>query len=931
MEEQIKPKPIIGAEDSGNAKNMPEDQQISLKEAIQSEYLKCAADPIYFMKMYVYIQTSKGRQLFSLYKFQEKTLFLINKYDRNIILKSRQLGITTLCAGYILWMMIFKKDQSIVAIAPTQDKAINLVNKVRFAYEELPSWLKVESLEANKTSITLKNGSKIKAASGASDSARGLTGNVLVIDEAAFIANSEELWGSAQQILATGGKAIVLSTPNGIGNWFHKMWTEAEMNENNFIPIRLKWDIHPERDQKWRDEQDKELGIKMAKQECFDGDTRIYTDLGFEKIKNIKVGDKVLTHTGNFKKVTKVMSHTSEDLYRINSSMNKTKRYVTQNHPFWKDGEWLEIKKINDGEMLPSFIKFNNDDYIKSIEVFDCVKPIFFKLIKEEDNVYINDRKHKSRFPSKIDLDYDFGYILGLFLAEGYRTDNRITYCFNYKTEINDWPVDIANIFRDKYKIDKYQIRCSKYDNGGQISFCSQIMSLLLKKFYEGEYSYDKKLSKYAYSNMNTHLAKGIIDGVFKGDGCLLSKYRKSHSTVSEDLHYDILYLFKYLNIDGISSTSIVKNTSIFKEKEYNSKKAYIIYVNNSIKIEADNRNLSNVIEKRQESSRKNCEFKKDDILYSKLNKKDCEEIKTVYNIEVEDDHTYVTEHFIVHNCDADFLQSGDGYFEIEDLDYYRARLVDPIDMLWENKDYWIFEHPLPSKNYMVIVDTSRGDGKDYSTIQVLDVFSGNQVAEYRGNMDTKMLSKRSIEVSLHYNNALLIIENTGIGHSTISDVVEIGYNNIFYSPKGDTTDVAQYTQRYYQNDLSRMTAGFTTSTKTRPLILHTMRQYIKDHLIQIRSRRTFSEMTTFIWSNNKPQAQNGYNDDLVMMYAIGLYLRDSAIEFSSQGLEMQKTLLSNFKRNTDFQKVMTSTTNKQDPFKMNIGGKMEDITWLIR
>jgi hypothetical protein len=84
----------------------------SIKEIIRDEYLKSAADPIYFLKKFVYIQTSEGRMLFTPYLFQEKLLFLLNKHDRTLILKSRQLGITTLTAAYALWLMIFKKDPS---------------------------------------------------------------------------------------------------------------------------------------------------------------------------------------------------------------------------------------------------------------------------------------------------------------------------------------------------------------------------------------------------------------------------------------------------------------------------------------------------------------------------------------------------------------------------------------------------------------------------------------------------------------------------------------------------------------------------------------------------------------------------------------------------------------------------------------------------
>ena len=127
-------------------------------------------------------------------------------------------------------------------------------------YDSLPSWLKIPADENNKLSLRLNNGSIIKATSASSDAGRSEAVSLLLIDEAAFIDNIGEIWASAQQTLATGGGAIVLSTPYGTGNWFHKTWVSAEENQNDFLPIRLPWNVHPERDQEWRNRQDELLG-----------------------------------------------------------------------------------------------------------------------------------------------------------------------------------------------------------------------------------------------------------------------------------------------------------------------------------------------------------------------------------------------------------------------------------------------------------------------------------------------------------------------------------------------------------------------------------------------------------------------------------------------------------------------------------------------
>ena len=243
--------------------------QKTLKDVIKEEYKKCLVDPIYFMKKYVKIQHPiRGTVNFDLYEFQEKTLTDLVEHDFNIILKSRQMGISTLTAAYSLWLMVFHKDKNVLCISINQETSKEIVTRVRFANDNLPSWLKVKEQEDNRLSLRLTNGSQIKAVSSAGTSGRSSALSLLIIDEAAFIDNIAEIWLSAQYTLSTGGRAIMLSTPNGVGNFFHQTWIKAEAKENEFNTIRLPWNLHPERDQTWRDKQTELSGVKGAAQEC---------------------------------------------------------------------------------------------------------------------------------------------------------------------------------------------------------------------------------------------------------------------------------------------------------------------------------------------------------------------------------------------------------------------------------------------------------------------------------------------------------------------------------------------------------------------------------------------------------------------------------------------------------------------------------------
>jgi len=245
-------------------------KQISLKDIVKQETARSASDPVHFMKKYCNIQHPvRGRIKFNLYPFQENVLTDFANHPLNIILKSRQLGISTLCAAFALWQMLFRKDFNVLVIATTQETAKNLVTKVRVMYDDLPSWLKsgITSDENNKLSLKLSNGSQIRAVSSNENSARSIAASLLILDEFAFIHSDNEIYTAAQQTIATGGNLIVLSTPNGTGNLFYKLWQEAE-EKGTMNTIRLRWDVHPDRDQKWRDKQTSLLGEKAAAQEC---------------------------------------------------------------------------------------------------------------------------------------------------------------------------------------------------------------------------------------------------------------------------------------------------------------------------------------------------------------------------------------------------------------------------------------------------------------------------------------------------------------------------------------------------------------------------------------------------------------------------------------------------------------------------------------
>lgn len=222
---------------------------MATKQSIRNEIIRCGQDPNYFIKKYVKIvHPVRGLIPFSMFDYQEELVrnYIGNRF--NIILKARQLGISEVTAAYAAWMMLFRRDKKILVMATKAETAKNIISKVETALKRLPQWLMLAEITTdNKLSIELSNGSKIKAITTSDDAGRSEALSLLIIDEAAFVKNLDDLWTGLFPTVSAGGRIIVLSTPNGVGNKFHSLYVDAEKNLNDFCSTKLMWWLHPER------------------------------------------------------------------------------------------------------------------------------------------------------------------------------------------------------------------------------------------------------------------------------------------------------------------------------------------------------------------------------------------------------------------------------------------------------------------------------------------------------------------------------------------------------------------------------------------------------------------------------------------------------------------------------------------------------------
>lgn len=242
---------------------------ITQKQRQVKEIIKCGKNPEYFFNKYVKIQHPiKGAIPFKTYNFQDDCVEAFEKHRFNIILKSRQLGLSTITAGYAAWLAIFHKDKNILVIATKLSVAQNFIRKVKFVIQSMPKWLLLPDIvNNNKQALEFSNGSTVKAIPTSEDAGRSEALTLLIVDEAAFVRNFDTLWTGLYPTLSTGGRAIVLSTPNGVGGQYYDLWKQAEDGENIFNSIKLPWDVHPDRGEQWFVEETKNMSKKQIAQE----------------------------------------------------------------------------------------------------------------------------------------------------------------------------------------------------------------------------------------------------------------------------------------------------------------------------------------------------------------------------------------------------------------------------------------------------------------------------------------------------------------------------------------------------------------------------------------------------------------------------------------------------------------------------------------
>jgi hypothetical protein len=287
----------------------------------------------------------------------------------------------------------------------------------------------------------------------------------------------------------------------------------------------------------------------------------------------------------------------------------------------------------------------------------------------------------------------------------------------------------------------------------------------------------------------------------------------------------------------------------------------------------------------------------------------------------------------IAQELECNFNTSGETVIDPDCMEYLLSTVREPKYRTGFDRNFWIFEEFDPTCNYLLVADVSRGDGADYSTFHIIKLETLEVIGEYQGKPTLDMFANMLNSVGREFGDCMLVVENNNIGYSVLDKLInDFQYPSVYHSIKS----THEYIEQHQAEVMDSAVPGFTTSMKTRPLIIAKLEEFIRNKLITVYSSRTTNEMKTFIWRNGKPQAMKGYNDDLIMALAIGCWVRDTALQVNARDLNYQKAFVGAIYTSRT---ILNTQIKGQEGYKKNeIFDKMseadkmyEQYKWIIK
>ena len=413
------------------------------------DFIKCC-DPdtgyLYFMDNFFMIQhPTKGSMVYHPYGYQKRLINTYHNYRFSISLMPRQSGKSTSAAGYLLWYAMFVPDSTILIAAHKYTGAQEIMQRVRYAYENCPDYIKAGATTYNKGNLDFENGSRIVSATTTENTGRGMSITLLYLDEFAFVRPSiaREFWTAITPTLSTGGKAIITSTPNSDEDQFAFIWKGAnktedefgnttELGVNGFKSYRASWDEQPGRDQKWADEMTAQLG-----------EDRFRREIGCEFI----IADETLINPNTLIDLQGIEPISRMGQVRWYQKPKKGNIYTVALDPSigtGNDPAAIQIFEANTVTQVGEW-KHNKTDIPTQIKLMAQIIKYIVECTTEPNNVYYSVENNSIGEAALVSLnEYGENNILGTFISEpgkkrkGFNTTqkSKLTACAKFKTLI---------------------------------------------------------------------------------------------------------------------------------------------------------------------------------------------------------------------------------------------------------------------------------------------------------------------------------------------------------------------------------------------------------------------------------------------------------------------------------------------------------------
>ena len=412
------------------------------------DFVKCC-DPntgyLYFMDNFFYIQhPTKGSMLYHPWPYQEKLIETYHKYRYSISLMPRQSGKSTSAAGYLLWYAMFVPDSTILIAAHKYTGAQEIMQRIRYAYEACPDHIKAGVTTYNKGSLDFENGSRIVSATTTENTGRGMSISLLYLDEFAFVRPSiaTEFWTAITPTLATGGKAIITSTPNSDEDQFALIWKQANKTEdefgnttevgvNGFRAYRAYYTEQPGRDEAWAEQMKAQLG-----------EDRFRREIGCEFI----IADETLIAPTTLIDLEGIEPISRMGQVRWYDTPKKGNIYVVALDPSIGTGgdpAAIQVFEANTTKQIGEW-KHNKTDIPSQVKLLAQITKHIAEITGEPNNIYYSVECNGIGEAAIVSLnEYGEGNIQGIFLTEvgkagrrGFNTTNKskLATCAKFKT-----------------------------------------------------------------------------------------------------------------------------------------------------------------------------------------------------------------------------------------------------------------------------------------------------------------------------------------------------------------------------------------------------------------------------------------------------------------------------------------------------------------